>query len=151
LVYKELNDVPETFFSECLHRKPICFTFLLINIIDVGTAKVRKTLVTDDWTNEGYEFDANGFYANQAAAEKIIKEPETVKAIVDNLGTSIMTAVSTKDLSGLPSTMVGKITMNEVIDAKDAFESMTYSLESIGILFTYEFDDNIHDRYDGFG
>ena len=83
---------------------------------------LRKTLVTDDWTNEGYEFDANGFYANQAAAEKIIKKPETVKAIVDNLGTSIMTAVSTKDLSGLPSTMVGKITMNEVIDAKDAFE-----------------------------
>lgn len=30
--------------------------------------------------------------------------------------------------------------------AKDAFEQMTYSLESIGILFTYEFDDFIHDR-----
>lgn len=30
--------------------------------------------------------------------------------------------------------------------AKDAFEQMTYSLESIGILFTYEFDENIHDR-----
>ncbi len=23
---------------------------------------------------------------------------------------------------------------------------MTYSLESIGIIFTYEFDENIHDR-----
>ncbi len=31
-------------------------------------------------------------------------------------------------------------------NAKDAFESMVYSLESIGILFTYEFDENIHDR-----
>lgn len=30
--------------------------------------------------------------------------------------------------------------------AKDAFEQMTYSLESIGILFTYEFDENAHDR-----
>ncbi len=30
--------------------------------------------------------------------------------------------------------------------AKDAFEQMTYSFESIGILFTYEFDENIHDR-----
>ncbi len=30
--------------------------------------------------------------------------------------------------------------------AKDAFSQMTYSLETIGILFTYEFDDNIHDR-----
>ncbi len=31
-------------------------------------------------------------------------------------------------------------------DAKDAFQSMVYSLESLGILFTYEFDANIHDR-----
>ena len=31
-------------------------------------------------------------------------------------------------------------------NAKDAFEQMKYSLESIGILFTYEFDENIHDR-----
>lgn len=31
-------------------------------------------------------------------------------------------------------------------NAKEAFQQMTYSLESIGILFTYEFDDNIHDR-----
>ena len=30
--------------------------------------------------------------------------------------------------------------------AKDAFEQMNYSLESIGIIFTYEFDENIHDR-----
>ncbi len=30
--------------------------------------------------------------------------------------------------------------------AKDAFEQMTLSLESIGILFTYEFDENAHDR-----
>ncbi|MEM0519593.1 BREX system Lon protease-like protein BrxL [Aequorivita flava] len=30
--------------------------------------------------------------------------------------------------------------------AKDAFEQMTYSLESLGIIFTYEFDDFIHDR-----
>lgn len=30
--------------------------------------------------------------------------------------------------------------------AKDAFKQMTYSLESIGILFSYEFDDYIHDR-----
>lgn len=30
--------------------------------------------------------------------------------------------------------------------AKDAFAQMTYSLESIGILFTYEFDENAHDR-----
>jgi ATP-dependent Lon protease len=30
--------------------------------------------------------------------------------------------------------------------AKDAFKQMTYSLESIGILFSYEFDDFIHDR-----
>lgn len=31
-------------------------------------------------------------------------------------------------------------------DAKEAFEQMAYSLESIGIIFSYEFDDNIHDR-----
>lgn len=30
--------------------------------------------------------------------------------------------------------------------ARDAFEQMTFSLESIGIIFTYEFDENIHDR-----
>jgi ATP-dependent Lon protease len=30
--------------------------------------------------------------------------------------------------------------------AKDAFEQMTYSFESIGVLFSYEFKDNIHDR-----
>mgnify|MGYP000518570990 CR=1 FL=1 len=30
--------------------------------------------------------------------------------------------------------------------ARDAFEQMTLSLESIGIIFTYEFDDYIHDR-----
>lgn len=30
--------------------------------------------------------------------------------------------------------------------AKDAFAQMTYSLETIGILFSYEFDENIHDR-----
>ena len=31
-------------------------------------------------------------------------------------------------------------------DAKEAFQQMTYSLESIGVLLTYEFNDNIHDR-----
>lgn len=31
-------------------------------------------------------------------------------------------------------------------DAKEAFQQMIYSLESIGVIFTYEFDDNIHDR-----
>ncbi|MBJ7881591.1 BREX system Lon protease-like protein BrxL [Gelidibacter salicanalis] len=31
-------------------------------------------------------------------------------------------------------------------NAKDAFEQMRYSLESMGILFSYEFDDFIHDR-----
>ncbi|MEZ5102885.1 MAG: BREX system Lon protease-like protein BrxL [Draconibacterium sp.] len=31
-------------------------------------------------------------------------------------------------------------------NAKDAFEQMEYSLESIGILFSYEFDENAHDR-----
>ena len=31
-------------------------------------------------------------------------------------------------------------------DAKEAFQQMAYSLESIGVIFTYEFDDNIHDR-----
>lgn len=30
--------------------------------------------------------------------------------------------------------------------ARDAFEQITFSLESLGIIFTYEFDDNIHDR-----
>ncbi len=33
-----------------------------------------------------------------------------------------------------------------IADAKEAFEQMTYSLESLGIIFTYEFDDFIHDR-----
>ena len=33
-----------------------------------------------------------------------------------------------------------------IAEAKDAFEQMTYSLESLGIIFTYEFDDFIHDR-----
>mgnify|MGYP005989530091 CR=1 FL=1 len=33
-----------------------------------------------------------------------------------------------------------------IADAKEAFEQMTYSLESLGIIFTYEFDDYIHDR-----
>ena len=31
-------------------------------------------------------------------------------------------------------------------NAKEAFQQITYSLESIGIIFSYEFDDNIHDR-----
>lgn len=31
-------------------------------------------------------------------------------------------------------------------NAREAFEQMTYSLESVGILFTYEFDADIHDR-----
>jgi ATP-dependent Lon protease len=31
-------------------------------------------------------------------------------------------------------------------EAKSAFEQMTYSLESVGIIFTYQFDENIHDR-----
>jgi len=31
-------------------------------------------------------------------------------------------------------------------NAKDAFEQIRYSLESMGILFSYEFDDFIHDR-----
>ena len=33
-----------------------------------------------------------------------------------------------------------------VEDAKEAFKQMTFSLESTGIIFTYEFDKNIHDR-----
>ncbi|WP_163710211.1 protease Lon-related BREX system protein BrxL [Mangrovibacterium lignilyticum] len=31
-------------------------------------------------------------------------------------------------------------------NAKEAFEHMVYSLESVGVLFSYEFADNIHDR-----
>ena len=31
-------------------------------------------------------------------------------------------------------------------DSKEIFESIRYSLESVGIIFTYEFDENIHDR-----
>lgn len=31
-------------------------------------------------------------------------------------------------------------------NAKDAFEQITFSMESLGINFTYEFDANIHDR-----
>lgn len=31
-------------------------------------------------------------------------------------------------------------------NAKEAFQQMSYSLESLGILFSYEFDDFIHDR-----
>jgi len=31
-------------------------------------------------------------------------------------------------------------------NAKEVFEQMTYSLEGVGILFTYEFDENAHDR-----
>ncbi|WP_320168193.1 protease Lon-related BREX system protein BrxL [Mangrovibacterium marinum] len=31
-------------------------------------------------------------------------------------------------------------------NAKEAFEQMAYSLESVGVLFSYEFADNIHDR-----
>ena len=31
-------------------------------------------------------------------------------------------------------------------DAKEAFQQMALSLESIGIIFSYEFDENIHDR-----
>lgn len=30
--------------------------------------------------------------------------------------------------------------------AKDAFEQMIYSLETIGIQFSYEFNDEVHDR-----
>ncbi|GAF04648.1 BREX system Lon protease-like protein BrxL [Saccharicrinis fermentans] len=33
-----------------------------------------------------------------------------------------------------------------VENAKEAFEQMAYSLEALGILFSYEFDENIHDR-----
>lgn len=35
---------------------------------------------------------------------------------------------------------------NYLENAKEAFQQITYSLESIGIIFSYEFDDNIHDR-----
>lgn len=31
-------------------------------------------------------------------------------------------------------------------NAKEAFEQITYSLESVGVLFSYEFDENAHDR-----
>jgi ATP-dependent Lon protease len=31
-------------------------------------------------------------------------------------------------------------------NAKEAFQQMSYSLEALGIIFTYEFDDYIHDR-----
>ncbi|SNR33957.1 BREX system Lon protease-like protein BrxL [Lutibacter flavus] len=31
-------------------------------------------------------------------------------------------------------------------NAKEAFQQMSYSLESLGIIFSYEFDDYIHDR-----
>jgi ATP-dependent Lon protease len=31
-------------------------------------------------------------------------------------------------------------------NAKEAFEQMAYSLEGIGVIFSYEFDDDIHDR-----
>lgn len=31
-------------------------------------------------------------------------------------------------------------------NVKEAFNQMSYSLESLGIIFSYEFDDNIHDR-----
>jgi len=31
-------------------------------------------------------------------------------------------------------------------NAKEAFEQMSLSLESIGIIFSYEFEENIHDR-----
>jgi ATP-dependent Lon protease len=33
-----------------------------------------------------------------------------------------------------------------IANAKEAFEQMSYSLEALGIIFTYEFDDYIHDR-----
>jgi ATP-dependent Lon protease len=33
-----------------------------------------------------------------------------------------------------------------VENAKEAFEQMTYSLESVGVILSFEFDDNIHDR-----
>lgn len=33
-----------------------------------------------------------------------------------------------------------------IAGAKEAFAQITYSLETIGILFTYEFSENIHDR-----
>jgi ATP-dependent Lon protease len=35
---------------------------------------------------------------------------------------------------------------NYIENAQESFQQMAYSLESIGILFSYEFDDNIHDR-----
>ena len=31
-------------------------------------------------------------------------------------------------------------------NAREAFEQMAYSLETVGVLFTYEFSENIHDR-----
>ncbi|QFZ53333.1 BREX system Lon protease-like protein BrxL [Oceanihabitans sp. IOP_32] len=33
-----------------------------------------------------------------------------------------------------------------IANVKEAFDQMTYSLESMGIIFSYEFDDYIHDR-----
>jgi len=33
-----------------------------------------------------------------------------------------------------------------ITNVKEAFDQMTYSLESLGIIFSYEFDDYIHDR-----
>ena len=31
-------------------------------------------------------------------------------------------------------------------NVREAFEQMAYSLETVGVLFTYEFSENIHDR-----
>lgn len=33
-----------------------------------------------------------------------------------------------------------------IANVKEAFEQMTYSLESIGVIFSYEFDEKAHDR-----
>ena len=43
-------------------------------------------------------------------------------------------------------TSMPKYNEDYIEGAKEAFDQMTYSLESIGIIFSYEFDENIHDR-----
>lgn len=89
--------------------------------IDAYNNYLGEQIRTSDWMNID-QLDPNQFYSNQAAAEQILKEPEVFKGVLNDIGTTVKNIVTTQNMSGLPAGLVGKVTMNQMIEASDAFD-----------------------------
>ena len=89
--------------------------------IDAYNNYLGEQIRTSDWMNID-QLDPNQFYSNQAAAEQILKEPEVFKGVLNDIGKTVKNIVTTQNMSGLPAGLVGKITMNQMIEASDAFD-----------------------------